>query len=55
MITKQPGFPLSLIKELAKNNLINNGAFIDAKTELEFVKTHPMPAGYADVDQLIEY
>jgi hypothetical protein len=55
MITKQPGFPTSFIKEVVKYNLVNNGSSVDPGPETQFINAHPMPIGYADVDQLIEY
>jgi len=55
MIGKQPGFPKSLILEIVKYNLIDNGLAINDRSELQFIKAHSLPDGYTDLDQLIEY
>ena len=54
MLAQQPGFPTSLVAELYKCHLFKDGA-IDAKSEAAFLVAHPLPKGYTDTDQLIEY
>ena len=54
ILAQQPGFPASMIAELFKCHLINKGT-VDEKYEAEFLARHPLPKGYTDTDQLIEY
>lgn len=55
MVVRQNPFPLSLIKELLKYNIIINGGVIDTRFETQFINTHQLPEGYTDIEQLIEY
>lgn len=55
IVTKQKPFPLALIKELVKYNMIISGNIIDPRSETLFINTHPVPEGYTDIEQLIEY
>ncbi len=50
-----PGFPQSVLAELVKSRLVEKGEFINVVAKAEFLNNHPLPAGYTDVDQLIEY
>jgi len=55
MVVKQNPFPLLLIKELVKHNIIINGIVIDTHAETLFINIHQLPEGYTDIEQLIEY
>jgi len=55
MVVKQNPFPLSLIRELLKYNIMIGGDVIDTRSETLFINTHQLPEGYTDIDQLIEY
>ena len=55
MIVKDGRFPLSFIKGVVQYDLIKNGTAVNEERELKFIKDHPMPDGYTDVDRLIEY
>ena len=54
MIAKQPGFPLSFVKEVIKDNLISK-EFVNNEPELQFIKTHSLPMGYTDVAEIRDY
>ncbi len=55
IIGGQPNFPQSVIAELVKCKLVAKGKFVDLAAKDAFLSTHPLPPGYTDVDQLIEY
>ncbi len=55
MLAEQKGFPVSMISELYKCHLFKKDGTIDEKSEAEFLAHHPLPKGYTDTDQLIEY
>ncbi len=54
MITKDAGFPSTFIKEIVSRQLIV-GNMIDKESELKFIAANPLPVGYTDVEQLIEF
>ena len=54
MIVKDAQFPGSFLKELVSRKLIAGGA-ISKEAEIKFIAAHPLPDGYTDVEQLIEY
>ena len=53
MLAQRPGFPTSMVADLVKFHLFKNGA-IDAKSEAEFLAHHPLPKGFAEIDQVVE-
>ncbi len=55
MITKDSHFPISFFREMVKYDLVKNGASINETRALQFIKAHPMPDGYTDVEQIINY
>jgi hypothetical protein len=54
MIVEQAPFPLSLLNDMLKNELIIKNE-IDPITEATYVAAHPLPGGYIDVDQIANY
>lgn len=54
MIIKDAHFPMSFINEVVSYHLIARGTIINV-SELQFIVAHPLPDGYTDVEQLIEY
>ncbi len=54
ILAKQSGFPLSMVSELCKGNLLKKDGSIDHKSEVEFLIAHPLPKGYTDMDQVVE-
>ena len=55
MVVSDAHFPVSFINEVVKYNVISKGASVNEQSELQFLKVHPLPDGYTDVDKLIEY
>jgi len=55
MIVKDTHFPSSFLKQVVAANLVSNGATINPEAELKFITSHPLPTGYTDVEQLIEF
>ena len=54
MISKEPDFPLSFVKQVIKEHLINSGS-VNSQSELQFINTHSLPMGYTDVAEIINY
>ena len=54
MVIKDGNFPLSFLNVLVKYNLISKGMSVNAQTESEFIKAHPLPDGYTDVEQFVD-
>lgn len=54
MIVKDAQFPMSFLNNLASFGLIKDGAVVPAN-EQRFIKAYPLPVGYTDVEQLIEF
>ena len=55
MVIKDAHYPLSFINEVIRYHLIENSSTINIPAEQRFIHEHPMPDGYTDVEQLIEY
>jgi hypothetical protein len=55
MIAKDAHFPMSFIRQVVAANLITNSASINANAQTAFIAAHPLPDGYTDVEQLIEF
>jgi len=53
MVAKDAGFPFSFIKEMVKHTLVA-GMAINEAHETAFIKAHPMPDGYTDIEQLTD-
>jgi hypothetical protein len=54
LFTEQKPFPGFFLTEIIKCKLINNGS-IEPTAEKIFISTHPLPDGYTDVEQTINY
>lgn len=54
MVIKDGNFPLPFIREIVKYNVINTGSSVNAQSESEFIKAHPLPDGYTDVEQFMD-
>ena len=54
MITQGDDFPLSFLKEITRIGFIISGPQIKPTLESEFIKVHPLPAGYIDVEQFMD-
>ena len=54
MLKDTKNFINKLVVEFAKNNIVQNNQ-VNIKAEMLFIKKHPMPKGYQDVEQLINF
>ena len=45
----------NIISEIVAYKLINNGISINEDVENKYIGSHPLPTGYTDINELIEY
>lgn len=55
MVIKDAAYPVSLFKELTKYNLMCGDTTANREKKQAFIAAHPLPDGYHDVEQFIEY
>ena len=53
-VIRQSDDDRSIVTEIVKNGVIKSNS-VSEQAEADFIKKHPLPNGYIDPDQLIEY
>ena len=53
-VIRQSDNDRSIVTEIVKNGIIKSNS-VSEQAEADFIKKHPLPNGYIDPDQLIEY
>ena len=54
IVIQQKPFPLSFVSDIVKRKIISKGA-VDSNAASIYIAAHPLPDGYTDVDQIINY
>jgi hypothetical protein len=49
-LLRDKSFPASLLREMMKYKVLNTDHSPSPEGELNFIKAHPLPAGYIDID-----